>query len=126
MTLLLDTSGSMGSTGRLRVLETAARAILNNLRPGDRIAAVKFDSRVNAVYPHESPDYARSNPDFLDVWGRGGTNVQEGLDEALWLADRARDENPDAVNYIFLLSDGVANVDATNPFAILHNVGEGQ
>ena len=40
------------------------------------------------------------------------------------LADRARRDNPDAYNYIILMSDGVANVDATDPFAILESAGE--
>ena len=35
------------------------------------------------------------------------------------LADRLRRERPDALNYVILMSDGVANVDATDPFAIL-------
>ena len=35
------------------------------------------------------------------------------------LADRMRRERPEALNYIVLMSDGVANVDATDPFAIL-------
>ena len=37
------------------------------------------------------------------------------------LADRARRERPDAYNYIILMSDGVANVNATDPFAILES-----
>ena len=40
------------------------------------------------------------------------------------LADRARRDNPDAYNYIILMSDGVANVDATDPFAILEAAGD--
>ena len=35
-----------------------------------------------------------------------------------------RRERPDAYNYIILMSDGVANVDATDPFAILNRVGD--
>ena len=49
----------------------------------------------------------------------GSTNVQAGLNEAVRLADQARRDRPDAFNYIILMSDGVANVDATDPFAIL-------
>ena len=35
-----------------------------------------------------------------------------------------RHERPDAINYIILMSDGVANVDATDPFAILEATGD--
>ena len=37
---------------------------------------------------------------------------------------RARRQNPNAYNYIILMSDGVANVDATDPFAILESAGD--
>ena len=47
------------------------------------------------------------------------TNVQAGLDLGVRLADAMRRERPEALNYIVLMSDGVANVDATDPFAIL-------
>ena len=47
------------------------------------------------------------------------TNVQAGLNLGVRLADRLRRERPEALNYIILMSDGVANVDATDPFAIL-------
>ena len=50
---------------------------------------------------------------------RGSTNVQAGLNLGVQLAHEARLERPDATNYVILMSDGVANVDATNPFAIL-------
>ena len=40
------------------------------------------------------------------------------------LAHEARRERPDAHNYVILMSDGVANVDATNPFAILESAGD--
>ena len=52
---------------------------------------------------------------------RGSTNVQAGLDLGVRLANQARLERPDAYNYVILMSDGVANVDATNPFAILES-----
>ena len=52
------------------------------------------------------------------------TNVQAGLDLGVQLADRARRDSPDAYNYIILMSDGVANMDATDPFAILESAGD--
>ena len=51
----------------------------------------------------------------------GSTNVQAGLNLGVQLANRARLERPEASNYVILMSDGVANVDATNPFAILES-----
>ncbi|CAI8053845.1 Uncharacterized protein YfbK [Geodia barretti] len=47
-----------------------------------------------------------------------------GLDLGVRLAHEARRERPEAHNYVILMSDGVANVDATNPFAILESAGD--
>ena len=52
------------------------------------------------------------------------TNVQAGLDLGVQLADEMRRDRPDAYNYVILMSDGVANVDATDPFRILRRVGD--
>ena len=51
------------------------------------------------------------------------TNVQAGLNLGVGIADRMRNDRPDSYNYVILMSDGVANVDATDPFAILQNGG---
>ena len=40
------------------------------------------------------------------------------------LADQARRQRSEAYNYVVLMSDGVANVDATNPFGILESAGD--
>ena len=50
--------------------------------------------------------------------------MQAGLNKGVQLADKARRLNPDAYNHIILMSDGVANVDATDPFAILESAGD--
>ena len=50
--------------------------------------------------------------------------MQAGLDLGVKMAHRIRRERPDAYNYIILMSDGVANVDATDPFAILESASD--
>ena len=124
VTLVLDNSGSMGSTDRIAIAETAAWTILDNLRPSDQLAIVHFEGEVTYSYPHRPAEEVRRNGQKLMMNAGGATNVQAGLDEALWLASEARNDYPGASNYVILFSDGVANVDATDPFAILHNVGE--
>ena len=126
VTLVLDSSGSMKDGNRVEIARQAAFAILDNLTSRDRIAVIHFEENVirNKTVSHTQPtdrDVSRS----LDRLDPGGsTNVQEGLDAGLEMAYRARSQSPDAINYVILFSDGVANVDATNPFAILHNLGE--
>ena len=126
VTLVLDASGSMADGNRVDIAREAAESIRLSLRDHDRIAVVHFSQEVLHQYTVE-----HTYTDDRNVWNSisnlrpgGSTNVQAGLDEGVWLADRARRQNPDAYNYIILMSDGVANVDATDPFAILESAGD--
>ena len=126
VTLVLDASGSMNEGNRVDIARQAAESIRLSLRDHDRIAVVHFSERVLEGYTIEhrspnDPDVARS---VNRLRGANSTNVQAGLDKGVQLADRARRENLNAYNYIILMSDGVANVDATDPFAILERAGD--
>ncbi|MDE2695769.1 MAG: von Willebrand factor type A domain-containing protein [Chloroflexota bacterium] len=121
VTLVLDASGSMAGGNRVDIARTAAETIRQSLSPRDRIAVVHFTTDVLGQYTveHSSPgdrDVVRS---IERLAPHGSTNVQAGLNRGVQLAEQARRERPEAFNYIILMSDGVANVDATNPFAIL-------
>ena len=123
VTLVLDASGSMGDGNRVAIAREAAESIRRSLRSHDRISVVHFTTNVIHEYT-----VGPLRPDDRDVkWSiaqlapHGSTNVQAGLDLGVRLADQARRERPDAFNYIVLMSDGVANVDATDPFAILES-----
>ena len=130
VTLVIDTSGSMREGNRIRIAQEAAFTLANSLKGYDNIAIVLFSQNVTDVMEHRPAREFRRARDFgsatgiLNLNAGGSTNVQAGLDEGLWLADQVRRDNPNAVNYVVLLSDGVANVNATDPFAILHNVGQ--
>ncbi len=123
VTLVLDASGSMDWGNRVAIARAAAEAIRQSLGDRDRIAVVHFTTDVIDAYTveHSSPD----DEDVVLSIGRlaahDSTNVQAGLDLGVQLANEARRERPDAYNYIILMSDGVANVDATDPFAILES-----
>ncbi len=123
VTLVLDASGSMADGNRVDIARAAAESIRNSLDSDDRISVVHFTDNVIEQYTvqHSRP----SSRDVTNSIGRlaphGSTNVQAGLNEGVRLADWARRERPSAYNYIILMSDGVANVDATDPFAILES-----
>ncbi len=123
VTLVLDASGSMANGNRVEVAREAAYAILNSLGRRDRIAVVHFTTDVLGEYTvrHEPPDRGNAARSISQLRPQASTNVQAGLDLGVQLADEARRANPDAYNYVILMSDGVANVDATNPFAILES-----
>ena len=123
VTLVLDSSGSMREGNRIEIARAAAESIRNSLQPRDRIAVVHFSRDVlhRMTVEHQSPDHPDVQWSIERLEPGGSTNVQAGLDLAVSLADQARQNRPDAYNYVILMSDGVANVDATNPFAILES-----
>lgn len=127
VTLVLDASGSMAEGNRVAIARAAAEAIRGSLRARDRIAVVHFTTDVlhDLTVGHGAPSSGAVRRSIARLEPHDATNVQAGLDLGVQLADRARRERPDAHNYVILMSDGVANVDATDPFAILERAGDG-
>ena len=123
VTLVLDASGSMADGNRVDIAREAAESIRLSLRDQDRIAVVHFDNDVISQYTvgHSHPGDVQVSHSIGNLRPSGSTNVQAGLNEAVC---HARRQNPDSYNYIILMSDGVANVDATDPFAILETTGD--
>ena len=126
VTLVLDASGSMADGNRIDIARTAADSIRKSLRKDDRIAVVHFTDGVidNLTVEHESPDSRNVRKSIDKLEPHGSTNVQAGLNLGVQLAHEARWERPNSHNYVILMSDGVANVDATNPFVILESAGD--
>ena len=127
VTLVLDASGSMADGNRVAIAREAAEAIRQSLGEDDRIAVVHFTTNVIHDYTvrHSQPDDRDVARSIERLAPHNSTNVQAGLDLGVRLADDARRDRPGSYNYIILMSDGVANVDATNPFAILDSSPDG-
>ena len=121
VTLVLDASGSMSSGNRVAIAREAAEAIRRSLDRDDRISVVHFTTYVldGLTVENAAPDDRAVSDSIAWLAPHDSTNVQAGLDLGVRLADAMRRERPEALNYIVLMSDGVANVDATDPFAIL-------
>ena len=121
VTLVLDASGSMGDGNRVDIARRAAESIRQGLSLNDRIAVVQFTGSVLHQYTveHTHPNDGRIASSIAWLQPHGSTNVQAGLNLGVSMADEVRDRRPNAYNYVILMSDGVANVDATDPFAIL-------
>ena len=126
VTLVLDSSGSMADGNRIDIAHAAADSIRRSLRDGDRISVVQFSTDVlrSLTVENHSPDSRDIRRSIDRLAPNGSTNVQAGLDLGVEIADSMRRHNPGAYNYVILMSDGVANVDATNPFAILETAGD--
>ena len=123
VTLVLDASGSMADGNRVDIAREAAESIRRSLGKRDRIGVVHFTTDVidELTVEHAGPGDRGVRRSIGRLAPHGSTNVQAGLDLGVKLADRVRRERPEAYNYIILMSDGVANVDATDPFAILES-----
>ena len=121
VTLVLDASGSMAQGNRVAIARRAAESIRQSLRDEDRIAVVHFHNDVidRLTVEHTLPGNVEVGSSIRWLQPSGSTNVQAGLNLGVKLAGEARKRRPDAYNYVILMSDGVANVDATDPFSIL-------
>ena len=121
VTLVLDASGSMNEGNRVAIAREAAEAIRRSMDSDDRISVVHFTTDVlhQFTVKYASPDDRAVIDSIARLMPHNSTNVQAGLDLGVQLADTMRRERSEALNYVILMSDGVANVDATDPFAIL-------
>ena len=126
VTLVLDSSGSMADGNRIDIAQAAAESIRRSLRDNDRISVVQFSSEVlrDLTVESQKPDSRDVRQSIDRLAPNGSTNVQAGLDRGVEISDSMRRRNPSAYNYVILMSDGVANVDATNPFGILESAGD--
>ena len=128
VTLVLDASGSMAAGNRVAIARTAAEAIRQSLGPDDRIAVVHFTTAVIDQYTVEHSAPGDGGRRVVHQPARAARHHQRaGRARPRRAARRraARRERPDAFNYMILMSDGVANVDATDPFAILESAEDG-
>ncbi len=121
VTLVLDSSGSMGEGNRVEIARAAAESIRRGLSDDDRIAVVLFSNGIVDYEEHQRPDDRDIGRVIDRLMPLNSTNVQAGLNLGVELADDIRSKRPDSHNYVILMSDGVANVDATDPFAILQS-----
>jgi Ca-activated chloride channel homolog len=123
LTFVIDVSGSMGEPGKLDVVKDALHTLLDQLRPTDSVAIVTFSNEATVVRPM-TPVSQRATlhaaVDRLRV--EGSTNLEAGLVKGY---EVARDGfRPGITNRVILLSDGLANMGATEAAPILARVSE--
>jgi len=121
LTFAVDTSGSMASDGKLKLLQESLKALVANLGVNDRVAIVAFSTNAFVVLPHTSARQRAHIEAAIDSLSPdGGTNVEAGIDLAYRLAGESHDHR--AANRVLLCSDGVANLGAKGPEAILERI----
>jgi len=106
---VLDKSGSM--SGKYETLIEGVRQALNKLPQNDRFRVITFNDQANDIsngYLAVTPENIKKTLDtLLDNGVNGGTNLYAGVDKAIQKLDS------DRASAIILVSDGVANIGAT-------------
>lgn len=105
LALVIDRSGSM-SGFKLNQAKQAARQLVSQLRPEDRLTIVHYGSDVKAMEGVNATDENRDRLlAYIDgIWDDGGTNIAAGLTTARDLLMRSKHDFK--VNRIVLISDG--------------------
>ena len=118
---VIDRSGSMDSQRKIEFARQAAVYAVQQLLVSDRISVTIFDNQVKTLIPStpavEKSDIIRK---IESIQPRGSTALHAG-----WLEGGVQVSqylNPEHINRVILLSDGLANVGETNPDVIASDV----
>jgi len=121
LTLVIDTSGSMQTDDRIGLIRRSLRLLVDQLDPEDRVAVVQFGSKA-ALRLEPTP--VAQKEQILKVIDSmetvGSTQLEGGLKLGYEVAAKAFRSG--ASNRVILMSDGVANLGATEAAAILATV----
>lgn len=110
--LVIDTSGSMEGAP-IADARTAAGALLDALRPGDRLAVVTFDSRTEVLLPStvlDTDNIGAARQKLSRIRARGTTDMAGGLSAGV--QEVVRNFQQGGINRVVLLGDGVPNDEA--------------
>jgi Ca-activated chloride channel family protein len=117
ISLVLDRSGSMGSERKIQNMKAAVKDVIDRLGVNDRVSIVEYDDVVTVTWPSapvEAPILIKKVIDNLTP--RNATNLSGGM---LAGVDQVRKHLSDnAINRVFLLSDGLANRGVKDPYKI--------
>ncbi len=121
LTFVVDTSGSMGSGGRLELVKRALTLLVDRLGLRDTVAIVTYGTNAQILL---RPTGVRQSEEILaaidSLQPSGSTNAEAGL--ALGYRLAADNLLEGGINRVILASDGVANVGDTDPAGILDRV----
>ncbi|MBL8058057.1 MAG: von Willebrand factor type A domain-containing protein [Anaerolineales bacterium] len=122
LTLVIDVSGSMADGDRLELVKQSVQMLVDRLRPADSVAVVAYSTEARVVLnPVNGAEHQTILNAVYSLYPEASTNAEAGLQLGYQLAQGMY--RREAVNRVILLSDGVANVGATGPNAILESIG---
>ena len=118
---MVDVSGSMDEENRLGLVKRALGLLLDELRRRTGSGSSSTAPAASVLLEPHQRSRARSATAIDRLRPEGSTNAEDGLRLGYDLAGGA--SAPGAINRVILCSDGVANVGATGPEAILARIG---
>lgn len=111
--IVIDKSGSMGGD-KIRHAKEAAKQALDRLGPGDTVSVVAFSDKVRVVAPASSLSEREAVKAAIDqISADGSTALFAGVSKGS--EELRKNKQPNQVNRIVLLSDGMANVGPASP-----------
>jgi len=122
LTFVIDVSGSMEGD-RIELVRDSLDLLVSRLRPTDSVAIVTYESDSEVLLGMtDVGDGEELRAAIGELYPRGSTNMQAGLEDGYELAGEVFD--PDKDIRVILLSDGEANVGLTEHDAMLDELGE--
>ena len=119
---VLDTSGSMKDNNKIEQAKKALEFCIRSLRPEDRFNLITFSADVRPFKDALQQVTTAIQDEALkwvkDIEARGGTNIDEALQNALGIVDT---ESKCPCMVVFL-TDGMPTVGEQNPERILKNI----
>jgi len=119
--LIADTSGSMDSDNKIKILKEAFMTLVSELNHDDRIAIVSYSDNARLILkPTPANKKRKIFSAIRDLEAEGSTNAVEGIEKGYDIAEEMF--QPGFINRVILTSDGMANVGVTSPEAILKKI----
>lgn len=123
LVFLIDTSGSMNGPGRLPLLQTAFRLLVQQLDETDTVSIVTYAGAAGTVLePTPASDKQRILDAIETLQPGGSTAGAAGIRQAYALAERGFDK--DGVNRVILATDGDFNVGMTDTDQLKNYIAE--
>lgn len=117
--LLIDNSGSMNFVGKLDSAKAVAKEYLDQMRPGDQVGVITFNTEVNVVQDITADRDALVNA-IDNISARNDTAVYDALSTAIGILNPLPGRKA-----IILLTDGMDNASSTTPEEALGSIGFG-
>jgi len=119
LVFLIDVSGSMEDENKLPLVKQAMKALVQQLRPQDRVAIVVYAGAAGLALPSTSGGEKKTILDVLDHLEAGGSTAGgEGIKLAYNTA--AANFKPEGNNRVIIATDGDFNVGPSSDGDLLH------